>query len=647
MFFSQKTKEQLDSIVGSALFIGVFAFALNGSLLAVIVSLLVGAILGGLAGSYINVLSGLLISLVMLVTTATLLGALIPTYSFSGTVVLFAFAAVAMFLAISLRFVSFGAQQQSSTLSCGAVVTVLVLLIEKSRNWTSVSAFDALVQNGEDNAAWLIALSRSVVNGETRLSISSNTAGGPGTGVLVSIVREAMDLIGRSPLVSSADNGLVLMRSYVLIGIVMAFVWAAVAMNVLAKLENVTRLLLGLVAGVVSYSFVVGLAAVGHFSAVVALLFLSISVFVNFSFVGNSQNAQWIVRGLVFLSVIAAGQSWFPLTGMAFIYLAAVLLAEVKINFTTRPTRQQIKIATASAMCVGVFGYFSYTKFFGGFLQNVFDISYITRNLTLAGEYPTVNAWLVVSGFLFSAWWATTYRANGDLISDASLLSALLFPIVALFTWSYFLSPYTPQYGAWKYLYLGAAVTCPLAVIAVGALLKTDLPRIVLRSVPVLLVFVFALFTPPFNNIQTAFNGAPSGTSFSKVVVSELRKNPLRPVGCLTTSKLGSTDTYEGYLCSRMAFGLGGFDEYVHRTWTAANICQIPPAQAAAAFEANFQKNFTVVLFDGTRTSSFTNCQAPAEGAPNGWLSSINWDVIRKVDTSGKVVSIPATQFER
>jgi len=50
MFFSQKTKEQLDSIVGSALFIGVFAFALNGSLLAVIVSLLVGAILGGLAG---------------------------------------------------------------------------------------------------------------------------------------------------------------------------------------------------------------------------------------------------------------------------------------------------------------------------------------------------------------------------------------------------------------------------------------------------------------------------------------------------------------------------------------------------------------------------------------------------------------------
>jgi hypothetical protein len=96
-----------------------------------------------------------------------------------------------------------------------------------------------------------------------------------------------------------------------------------------------------------------------------------------------------------------------------------------------------------------------------------------------------------------------------------------------------------------------------------------------------------------------------------------------------------------------MAFGLGGFDEYVHRTWTAANICQIPPAQAAAAFEANFQKNFTVVLFDGTRTSSFTNCQAPAEGAPNGWLSSINWDVIRKVDTSGKVVSIPATQFER
>jgi hypothetical protein len=56
------------------------------------------------------------------------------------------------------------------------------------------------------------------------------------------------------------------------------------------------------------------------------------------------------------------------------------------------------------------------------------------------------------------------------------------------------------------------------------------------------------------------------------------------------------------------------------------------------------QEKLTIILFDGTRTTSFAECQAPTEGAPNGWLSSIDWSVVRKVDTSGKVVEIPATQ---
>jgi hypothetical protein len=92
-----------------------------------------------------------------------------------------------------------------------------------------------------------------------------------------------------------------------------------------------------------------------------------------------------------------------------------------------------------------------------------------------------------------------------------------------------------------------------------------------------------------------------------------------------------------------MSFGLGGFDEYVHRTWTAANICQIPPPQARSAFSREFQQDLSVLLFDGTRTSSFAGCQAPAKGEPNGWLSSINWDVVRKLDSTGKVVNIAAT----
>jgi hypothetical protein len=332
---------------------------------------------------------------------------------------------------------------------------------------------------------------------------------------------------------------------------------------------------------------------------------------------------------------------------MAFVYLAAVLLAEIKKNFTVRPSSKHIKIALVVAACIGVFGYFSYTKFFASFLQNVFDIDFITRNLTLAGGYSTVNPWLVMCGFVIVIWWATTKHIDRDFISSASLVIALVVPIVVLFTWSYFLNPFTPQYGAWKYLYIGAGIACPLAIIAIGEFVKTETPRLLLRSIPILILFGCAVFAPPFNKVQWASSKAVVSTSYAQVIVDELRRDPTRPVGCLTTAKNDSSNGYVGYLCSRMAFGLGGFDDVAHRVWTAANFCQISTEQAKADLPIEFQKNFTVVLFDGTRTSSFANCQAPAEGAPNGWLSSMNWNVIRKVDTSGKVVSIPATQFER
>jgi hypothetical protein len=488
-----------------------------------------------------------------------------------------------------------------------------------------------------------VALSRSVVDGETRLSVDSGTSGGPGTGVLINFLRALMNSIGETHLVSSADNGLVLVRSYVFIAIVLAVMWFLIAFKLLQQRDLLTQTLFGLVAGVVSYVFTMGLAAVGHYSAVVAVLFLSVAVYFAVMMQALQTWTVWLSRGLVFVSLIAAGQSWFPLTGLAFVFAGIIVVFVVSPYLQKRPTNRQVQIGVFGLIGIVVFSYVSYTRLFPSFLQNVTSLDFITYNLTLAGGYSTVNAWLVILSFTVVLWWAFA-SGHSDAQTQRALVIALVFPIVGMFTWSYFLAPFTPQYGAWKYLYIGAAVLAPLAVIVVGALLPLRVNSGVMRVLPVALVLLVALFSPPWNNIRWVDNVASDGYAFSNVIVQELRRDPERVVGCLETSEADSGYSYIAYLCSRMALGLGGFDNSVHRVWNAGSLCTISPEQAALEFSREFQENLTVILFDGTRTSSFAGCQAPGDLFPNGWLSSIDWSVVRKLDPYGKVVEIPATQ---
>lgn len=290
-----------------------------------------------------------------------------------------------------------------------------------------------------------------------------------------------------------------------------------------------------------------------------------------------------------------------------------------------------------------LFSYLSYTRLFSSFLQNVRSLDFITYNLTLPGGYSTVNAWLVMFSFVAVLWWAFTSSAK-NAFSNQALIVAVIFPIVGLFTWSYFLAPFTPQYGAWKYLYIGTAMLSPLAVIVVGALIPSRISRGIMRVLPVVLLLFVAMFSPPWNKVRWV--GEVKGDDYTWVgpIVRELRDNPDRPVGCLNTLKDDVGQNYIAYLCSRMAFGLGGFNDERHLVWTAGNICTVDNNRTASEWPSDELEKLTVILFDGTRTSSFAGCQATTEKEINGWLSSIDWSVVRKLDPYGKVVEIPATQ---
>jgi hypothetical protein len=325
------------------------------------------------------------------------------------------------------------------------------------------------------------------------------------------------------------------------------------------------------------------------------------------------------------------------------VYLVSLLSLEFWVKIKNDLTiRNRVRIVGA-AVFVTVVVFALAQKLFSSFLANVTNLSYIKYNLTLAGGYSTVNPWLVVGGFSLCLWWGHRQTTNDDH-SKLSLVAALLVPVIGLFTWSYFLAPYIPQYGAWKYLYVAAAVSIPWAIVITARLLENFLSLTALAQAPLVLLLALGLFTPPFQHLNWV--NTVRGTDYEWVdsVTNELRRNSQRAVVCLNTFKGDEGRNYDAYLCSRMSLGLGGFDTYEHRTWTAANICQIGPEQARLAWDGSFQENLTVLMFDDQRTSSFASCQSATEGTPNGWLSFVDWNVVKKLSPNGDVVNIQPTK---
>lgn len=622
------------------------AFVVDATVSTIFLVGLCGLLYGLIASSFASVFFGIATSLVVCTVFALLAATFVPTYTVDGLIVVVVFLMVGLAVAVIAPRDDEAKDDKKTFIGFSSVLVLVGVLLNGVRDWTSERAFGFLANSGEDNAAWLLALSKSVVDGDTELSAASSQSGGPGTGLLINIIRQLMTNLGEVAPISNAENALVLAKAYVLLGVITGVTWFVASIADSSRLDDASRYAFGVVAGVLGYVFIMGLAAAGHFSAGVAVMFLSFGFF-SYLLLPDQTRIQKIAKyAVVFLTLIAAGQSWFPLTGLAFLYVFGICIVALRPHVERRPTAKTMRWMAFSAIAIAVFGYVSYTRLFASFLQNALDLDYVIQNLTIAGGYATVNAWIVVLSFVAMAMWACD---SDELRKNAThwvLPLVIVVPTVLLFTWSYFLAPYVPQYGAWKYLYIAAAVTAPASVVVTPRFIPEHIPKSTVRVLPIVLLFALAIFSPPWNSIQWTVKLDQPSYSWASAVVQELQKRPHVPLGCVNTSKGDVGQNYIAYLCSRMAFGLGGFDEVEHRVWTAANICQISPEQARATFDDEFQNNFTVILFDGTRTSSFADCQASVADNPevsNGWLSSINWSKLRKLDVDGNVLKLRPT----
>jgi len=257
---------------------------------------------GAIIDNSVALVTGTFLALVFACVVALLFGQLRPTYSLSGTALLILLVLGSMGSVLLLKFWYRETPRLNLLWVVVPFVPIFMKLTEQSRNWTSSTAFGVLVNNGEDNAAWLVALSQSVVNNETVLSGSSAASGGPSTGVFVAASRELFSRIDSNSVVANADNALVLLRMYALLAVLVSIVWLVTAFSMLDKLKPVVRTGFALVSAATGFAFVMGLATVGHFSAVVAVFFLSVAVFVHESMLMGCSKLEILTkRFMIFL----------------------------------------------------------------------------------------------------------------------------------------------------------------------------------------------------------------------------------------------------------------------------------------------------------------------------------------------------------
>jgi hypothetical protein len=487
----------------------------------------------------------------------------------------------------------------------------------------------------EDNGAWLLALSRSIRGEETVLNLASNTSGGPSTGWGLTITRMLSRHIGSSSLEGLEFNGTILLRAYLLIGVLACLVLCVVTVRLARDATGVLVFIVPVLTTAVFLPFLLSLVKVGHFSALVAVLALASALdFATTETKGRTARVASSV--VVVLMLVAAGQAWYPLTGVAVLY-AALKILSAAFQWWKKPDRVgRPWLLGTVVVLITITGIAAIRELFPTYFANITDVNYLLDNLRMVGGYAPVNSLLAVSAFVGCLVLVSTRWAKYQ--DFTYLILSLLGPLTVLLVISYAMKPNTPQYGALKYMFILASLLVPLATTSLVAEFAHLIPARLLPLTGLALVSAVMMFAPPANELTWLSKPGTRENEWSRAVIQEVRRGGT--VVCLNSTQGDTGRDYEAYLCTRIASALAGTDTYETRTWTAANICQIPLEQAREAFSDDFQKQLSVVLFDGRRSTSGAGCQSPNGPLVGGWTSVIDWTSTRTVSPDGSLASV-------
>jgi len=275
----------------------------------------------------------------------------------------------------------------------------------------------------------------------------------------------------------------------------------------------------------------------------------------------------------------------------------------------------------------------------------------VKYQIALDGAYPSVRDVTAAAIFLIIGYGLFNLVDNAEPNGGSApqlltfIFAVLLATNLGLFLLGYFVKPYYPQYGPFKFLYMSTAASFPIAI---GYLSKWAIQKSLSSTnfavVMAAAFFAFVSFGPPVQYLGSLVDTADKDLPWASQLVKEIESDSSRIVVCLDSSEENNFD-YETYLCSRSAIGMQGVNDPEYLIWTAANICQIQPSQFESdIFNDDFYSRLTVLVTDSDRYTSGGSCQAKGWGGDQyemGWLSDVNWSLVRVVGYDGREVLTP------
>ena len=613
------------------------ALGVSGWILLVLVCL--GLVAGLTALNGIRALRAVAGSIGLGSILVLLLSTVVPTFRIGEA------SLVLLWLVMTIALYALPVRQPITTTSARHLVVpslILSLVFANFRLITPERALGRLAGDfAEDNGAWLLALSRSISGEATVLSAASGASGGPSTGWALTVTRAISRHIDAISSSGIENNGVFLLRAYVLVGMLACLILCIVVGRLVLNQSEVVRYLAPAVSAAVFVPFTLSLMKVGHFSALVAVLAL-VASFDLITQETSNRRERLILDTTGVIMLFSAGQAWYPLSGVAVLY-TILLISDFILRWWKRPERFErpwlILLAAIGAVALA---FIVVRRILPTYFSNITDLDYLFDNLRLAGGYAPVNSMLAVGSFvgcliLVSTRWQGEKRLSFFLVS-------LLAPLAILLVVSYSMHPNTPQYGTLKYMFIVSALCVPLACAAAFLETARFVPKGLASLLGLVILAVVAMFAPPANEMKWLTNPGDRPNEWSSAVINEVRKG--RTVVCLNTVKGDTGRDYEAYLCTRIASSLAGADSYETRTWTAANICQIPLEQAKAAFTPAFQEDLSVVLFDSSRSTSGAGCQTASGSIIGGWTSVVDWNSTASFSVDGTPATLSAGDKE-
>jgi len=517
--------------------------------------------------------------------------------------------------------------------------------------WDGASSLAQISTMEEDNGSWLQGTTELLQSSGVVNAVSGLPLGG-WSGSVVGVAAVTAARLFASLENNSLDSAVVTMRMYWILAAATSFMGGLMTHTAIRRPERQAAVVPGLVAAFVMVPFALSLFTYGHFTALLATLFAIASLLLlqltPISAPTGPSN-RFLISGSLLL-LFAMGSAWYVSFGLV---LAAIGAMGSRSLFTQYKQRQDLygRVSSAStsqvilfALVVAVLALLGW-KVLQPLVSPLGDPSYVSYLLSLGGGAAEVEPILAMAIILLALMFAGTIASSMLRRNrmDVIIVCLIALSVVGMFTASFLIPPFGPNYGATKWLGIASFILTPLAIAGIASSLesRTRMQRPIAQvALVVVCLSPFVMRWDPYFYVYQLMKPV-SPAWWQPAATIELRENPDRTIVCLDTRR----DNWSGntLTCTRMLAGLQGSWSDFTAVWYAGNACNVN-SNALAVFEETVWQNLTIIVTDGSRLTSTNSCDNLGWSGPHtetdpqfrlGWLTHVEWKGVRVVDPNG------------